>query len=529
VADFQMLWGSACGEVKPDPKGAAGRLVAALADLLDVDQVAYEQIGDAALFLMDLSVLKFKGMDLNVIMVTHPPKSDDEEREQARLLEQYKIAVESFGVFLHKLLWSGEHRLNPHIPALLDAVVIYRDDLDRLFHSGYPTSALFGIIRRQRHIEQICPFNTDHEARGGMFKGRKEELRSLTQDMESNYLISSSRRIGKTSLARRAYDVLRVRPEYKGRVFYFNCISWGGFGDCGSRIAHQVDPRKELRIERGQRNISYLLEVQSSHGSKPLIFFFDEVDRVIDAEASRGWPFFTVLAEATRNRWARVVFIGYRSIQHLNTSANTDVGHVRAFANSPFYRSLTPLSLGPLNREEASSLITEPFEGVGMKIRSKQALSDHIWQNTRGHPFLIQFYGTRLFRRAASRTSQEVLPEDLEAVEESRELDEFMENHFLENTIDKGQPVNRERICAFLFAHYGAQEGWTQGDFVEKSHEVQHPLTLDEVKEALTNLTNATIFTYDCHKYSFTFPLMGRILKENYRNVSAILKALDLR
>ena len=146
-----------------------------------------------------------------------------------RLLEDYKVAVESIGFCLHIMLSNSAPVPNPYISTLLDSVVMWRDDLNRLLTSPYPISVLFGIIRKQRHIEQICPFSTDHEVRGGMFKGRKEELARLTQDMESNYLISSSRRIGKTSLARRAYDMLRIRPEYKGRVFFFNCISVGRF------------------------------------------------------------------------------------------------------------------------------------------------------------------------------------------------------------------------------------------------------------------------------------------------------------
>ena len=255
-----------------------------------------------------------------------------------------------------------------------------------------------------------------------------------------------------------------------------------------------------------------------------MILFFDELDRVVDAEASRGWPFFNVLAEASRNRWARVVFIGYRSVQHLNMSANTTEAHTRQYVNSPFFESLSCVPLKPLCREEANSLLLEPFDGVGVKVQSKQLIADHVWCSTAGHPFLIQFYGARLFRKAATRNPQEVLPEDLDEIEHGRELDEFMENYFIENTMENGQAVNPERVCVFLYAHYGTQEGWVQGDFFQKSHEVGHPLALEEVKEAVTNLVNATIFTYDRHRYSFGLPLMGRILKENYRDIPAILR-----
>ena len=47
--------------------------MAALSKLLDVVQVEFEKVGTGAIFLMDLGQLGFRGMDFNVVMVSHLP------------------------------------------------------------------------------------------------------------------------------------------------------------------------------------------------------------------------------------------------------------------------------------------------------------------------------------------------------------------------------------------------------------------------------------------------------------------------
>ena len=73
---FPTQWQECCQEADPSPYGSAGKLLTALGDLLRVEQVAYEKVERTALFLLNLSTLGLKGMDLNVVMVSHPPQDD---------------------------------------------------------------------------------------------------------------------------------------------------------------------------------------------------------------------------------------------------------------------------------------------------------------------------------------------------------------------------------------------------------------------------------------------------------------------
>ena len=78
VAQFDRLWDDAQREASPDPKVAAGALMKTFAEALGVELIAFGKTGPAALFLFDLSKLGFKGMDMNVAMVTHPAVTETE-------------------------------------------------------------------------------------------------------------------------------------------------------------------------------------------------------------------------------------------------------------------------------------------------------------------------------------------------------------------------------------------------------------------------------------------------------------------
>ncbi|NIA12597.1 MAG: hypothetical protein GWP08_00860 [Nitrospiraceae bacterium] len=515
MPDFQRLWRAACGEEKPDTCGAAGRLMSAIADLFEAEQIADASVHRAALFLLDLSHLGgFKEMDLNVVMVAHPPENDEEAHEQANLLAQYKSTVESLGFCLYIVLSWDLETPNPFVPPSLHPVFICGADLERLFSAQVPSSVLFEVIRRQVNLQQVCPFNTTEEARGAMFKGRAHEVERLTSQLDTHFVVNGARRVGKTSLLKKATNVLRIHPEYRGRVRCFTCLTWGTHWDCFDRIAHEVDPKRELRIEKGIRNVSYMFERRSARGSKPLLLFFDELDRVVDIDEANDWPFFRVLAEAASARWIRVVFAGYRSMTRL------------ALGDSPFHGSLEPLTLKSLTRGETFSLIAEPFQSIGIPIENEDVVCDRIWQATEGYPFLVQFYGEQLYQLASERSAAGLNLGDVEDIGVSYELTKFLVGHFLENTLDNGVPVASERLCAYLYAQAQTTDPWAEGRFLEACAQAGRPQKLDEIHRAVTNLRNACVLRFQKGGYTFTFPVFREILTDTYPNVDTFVNAL---
>lgn len=117
--NFYELWTNACKEDRSDPNGAAGDLMAALADHLDVEQVQYDQIGDSAIFLLDLGSLGFRGMDINVVTVSHPPENESQAREQKSILQNYKRAARLVGFYINILLSPINHNEQMFLPIMM--------------------------------------------------------------------------------------------------------------------------------------------------------------------------------------------------------------------------------------------------------------------------------------------------------------------------------------------------------------------------------------------------------------------------
>lgn len=528
--DFERIWAAATQECPPQPMGAAGQLVQSIADLLDVDQVEHSSIDPAAFFLVDFSSLGFIGMDLNLLAVLHIPTDDSVAEVQYRLLADFShmVNITGFCFFIYLTDHPLPHR--PEVPPSLRPIFLTRSDLVDLFASRLPQAVLFQIIRRQVPLERMCPFDTTTEAHTDTFRGRRRELDRLVHDLNTSFLISGGRRIGKTSLLKRAYHILRTHRHYRSsqdqreRVFYLNCLTWGDWRDCCIRLAHVIDPRSETRIETGTRNVSYMLQRRSHSAQRPLLLFFDELDAVVDQDGNIGWKFLSVLAEAVSMGWIRVVFAGYRSVARLNTEYRTHPNHQADQTQSnPFQGKLASLFLEPLSRVETHSLLSEPFRSLDIPLREEHSLLERIWQTTNGNPWIVQFYGERLFRLACERSSPEILLQDLDQVESGFELHDLLLAHFLDNTLENGKPMHIERLCAYLLSTNESDSYWAEGDFLTACRRVIQNVVFDDVHSALRTLTQTGILGYTRGHYSFTLPVVKQAIKSTFPEIKAIL------
>lgn len=514
---FHSIWNNATKEIPPNPTGAVGELMSMLGGVLEVDIVEYGQVESSAFFLLDLSSLGFKGMDVNVVMVTHPSANEEQSELHARLLAEYKETVKSIGFCFHISLQYDEPEHNPFVPSWLEIVCMCGRDLERLLTAQVPSAVMFEVIRRQVGLPQLNPFNTTREARGAMFKGRSSEVQSLVGDLDNHYLVTGARRIGKTSLLKKAHSVLQGRTDTRHRSFYFNCLSWGDYSDCAHRLALKVDPRRDLRVNLGLRNLAYLLQRASADGRRPSILFLDECDRLLDSARAGNWQFLRLLHEATTSNWIRITFAGFRSVQELSTSRD-----------SPFFRSIKDMPTPPLSAGEARGLLSDPFNSMDIPLRDPEQILDRVQKGSAGHPFLVQFYGEQLFARAAARTPQEVRLEDIDEIEDGFDLANFLKSHFLWNTLESDVPSRSERLCAVVCALQGDSQGWTERDFLDAcAAHSSAKLSLDEAQRALTNLYYSCILGFSKGRYSFTFPLLRDTIARLYPSVETLLNDLE--
>jgi len=278
-----------------------------------------------------------------------------------------------------------------------------------------------------------------------------------------------------------------------------------------------------------------MFERCSQSGGRPLYLFLDEVDRLIDLDAIDNWRFFNLLAWAKDAGMVRFVLAGYRSIGRLVFGQERERANQASHGKrplpateTPLLLAVEPLALSPLSRKDADALFAEPLISSEVQIENRTKVLECIWKATIGYPFLIQFFGHHLFRRGADRQPQHITEDDVSAVEESLELREFLETHFIENTLRHGIPVLPERSCAFLLAHADDAD-WTEQDFWEACRRHEVPLGTDNlgtIHRAVKNLSDAQILTCDHGRYSFAFPVMKKVLASSYPDITSALKAL---
>jgi hypothetical protein len=532
---FDAIWRRAQVESPLADGGAIDQLMELVAELLDVEQIQQVAHGRISSYLFDMTPLALSGMGWNVMTVAAPPQDELEARMQADFLHEQRQATDSIGLCFQIMLAPHRPEPNPYVSSVLQLVVLSRDELHRLCVSRVPRGTFAAIVREQIPLSRLCPFNTNQEASGAMFYGRTQELELLVEDLSQSFAIEGARRVGKTSLVKQAFRVLKTRDlRDSRRVFYFNCLNWQTYPHAIQMLVHSIDPKRELRVERSAWNIEYVLERRSRAGARPLLLFFDEVDRLVEFDSMNDWRFFRLLATAKAANHVRFVLAGYRSVGKLVLGAQDHRApsiHERPFGivESPLFQKANVLRLGPLTRSDSDKLLEEPLRQANVELQQPGLIKDSLWNLAAGYPFLVQFLGQLLYRQAVSRFPHILTVDDLRLVTDGTEIAQFLESHFLENTIHEGMPSVSERACALVFAH--SHDGqWTALDFLEACQRHHVTLGLDPfrtINHALRSLVDAQILALHRTKYDFAFPAMRQLLTDCYPRLDAALRALQ--
>jgi hypothetical protein len=182
-----------------------------------------------------------------------------------------------------------------------------------------------------------------------------------------------------------------------------------------------------------------------------------------------------------------------------------------------------------LTRSDSDKLLEEPLRQANVELQQPGLIKDSLWNLAAGYPFLVQFLGQLLYRQAVSRFPHILTVDDLRLVTDGTEIAQFLESHFLENTIHEGMPSVSERACALVFSH--SPDGqWTALDFLEACQRHHVTLGLDPfrtINHALRSLVDAQILALHRTKYDFAFPAMRQLLTDCYPRLDAALRALQ--
>ena len=347
-------------------------------------------------------------------------------------------------------------------------VFLGQDDVFQLLTWPKPARALAWHMSRSLSLTTLNPYVSRHGLSGKsvelMFYGRKKELEQCNRAPErgKNFLICGSRRIGKTSLLQK----IRYEEEKKGtNVFYMDFQDLAsGDGESESAIkifinrlnqTSRKENEKSARLFFSKEKLEEWLRRLPS-GKRPL-FLMDEADRLFDVDhrgkgedPSRAtkyygkrltYPLFSWLRRITGNdHLASCIMVSYIHGSTRRFALNNFVSD----QGTPLYNWLTPLKLGPWEKEEARDFLLNTFNDLGLFL--EQNLLEEMLTYSLNLPWLIQDMADKLIQKMETGSVKLIRP-SIRDVKDIIHQSLIEAEGSLETTVDKALDKVSWEIC----------------------------------------------------------------------------------
>lgn len=256
-----------------------------------------------------------------------------------------------------------------------------------------------------------------------LFRGRRDIIDELTSPRGRTVLFSG-RMMGKSSVMSRIRDRIIASPQEKHHCVLLSISSGELLDPLMNELTAFLSPQEKNDTQRTwQRYVSSPQDTHRQQRDKEktkiqwlrriidsickdnrLTILIDEADQfakkdsVKDRELSLAWLLRDLENHAPNN--LRVVFAGFQTLHHEVIAANG------AFANW-----FGQCKLGPLERDEAISLIKEPLADFGIQFISDAGV-ERILEFSGRYPLLIQEVCAGLMERAMRRRTPPIKPGD---------------------------------------------------------------------------------------------------------------------
>ncbi len=385
---------------------------------------------------------------------------------------------------------------------LYNFVIIGTEEQQKVIHSRRPTGELLDLISTQIPLSHLAPYETNAPVVGSRFFGREFERDRILANPDSNFLVLGIRRIGKTSLLREVRRLLNERQD-GGAVHYLDCSDLLTTEDFVREVVRKLNPKELPRLEY-QKYIFYFpdfLDRMRSMCKGKIILLLDEIDNLILMQ--RGdWEVFRMLRAATNSGSCQLVIAGYREAMKEQN-----------LLDSPLYRFAQEVRLNEFTWKQAHDMIVTPMENLRIHFRNKDEIVNRIYEETAGHPNLIQYYCLILLKRLDLTGEREIGPGKLIDVY----LDEGFKSHLLSSFLLNTQ--NREKALIYLLLHGSHEDqlhNFSQGDMDDMLKKENISLPQQELDEACNLLMLSGILHRKGRDYSFTSPVFIKVLQQTY-------------
>jgi hypothetical protein len=358
------------------------------------------------------------------------------------------------------------------------------------------------MISAQVPISYLSPYETRAPVTGSRFFGREHEISRILANPDTNHAILGIRRIGKTSLLRETERIL-IEREAVARAVYLECSDLLSTDDYIREVVRKLNPRELPRLEM-QKYVFFFpnfLERMSKQLKSKIIFLLDEVDNLVIMQ--RGdWELFRMLRASSNKGACQYIIAGFREAMR-----------EQYMLDSPFYNFTQEIRLSEFTRQQARQLIVTPMENLRVRFRNEEEVISRIYEETAGHPNLIQYYCLILLRHLDQTGGREINPNSLIDVYSDEGFTSHLLTSFMQNT------ENREKalIYALMISTENAgSKGFTQEQIDDVLRKQGILLPQKDIDEACNVLTLAGIIHRKGKEYYFTSPVFTKVLQQTY-------------
>jgi hypothetical protein len=382
-------------------------------------------------------------------------------------------------------------------------VIVGTEEQERIRQSRRPSGELLDLISAQIPISNLAPYETRAPVTGSRFFGREYEISRIIGNPDTNHAVLGIRRIGKTSLLREVERILKEEDRQAPHVIYLECSDLLTTDDYIREVVRKLNPRELPRLHL-QKYVFFFpdfLERMSRASRRKLIFLLDEVDNLVIMQ--RGdWQLFTMLRASANKGACQYIIAGFREAMQ-----------EQYLLDSPFYNFAQEIRLTEFTRRQAHELVATPMENLRVRLKSKDEVVGRIYDETAGHPNLIQYYCMILLRELDRTGRREIGPESLIDVYS----DEGFKSHLLTSFMANTQ--NREKALVYAILSHSPEapvRGFSQSFMDASLRKRGIVLPQDDIDEACNVLTLAGVLHRKGKDFLFTSPVFTKLLRQTY-------------
>jgi hypothetical protein len=385
---------------------------------------------------------------------------------------------------------------------LYNLVVIGCQEQERILESRRPSGELLDLISAQIAISTLAPYETRAPVTGSRFFGREYEISRILGNPDTNHAILGIRRIGKTSLLREIERILNENED-PAHVVYLECSDLLSSDDYIREVVRKLNPRELPRLHL-QKYVfffpDFLERMERAYKSK-IIFLLDEVDNLVIMQRG-SWELFRMLRASANKGACQYILAGFREAMR-----------EQYLLDSPFYNFAQEIRLSEFTRRQAHDLILTPMGNLRVRIKNQDEVVGRIYEETAGHPNLIQYYCMILLRHLDRTGEREIGPTSLIDVYS----DEGFKSHLLTSFMQNTENRDRALVYAVLIAQTESKSRGFSHSFIDAALRKRGIiLPQDDIDEACNVLTLAGVLSQKGKEYFFTSPVFTKVLKQTY-------------